>query len=237
MRIISWNCNMAFRKKNAAILKYNPDILIISECENEEKLKFGELTPIPTDFYWHGDNENKGIGIFSYSDYKLKKFRNFNPKFRYVIPLAVGGQNKFNLFAIWAMPNKENSREGYIGQVWLAMQYYKRKLGSDSILIGDFNSNKIWDHTQPRRVGNHSAVHEYLKAKDIHSMYHLQTEDELGKEGTPTYFLYKNNTKPYHIDYCFASNAFLTNGFNFSIGEHKDWVKFSDHVPIIADFK
>ena len=135
------------------------------------------------------------------------------------------------------MPNKENLREGYIGQVWLAIQYYKTRLRGDSILIGDFNSNKIWDKTQPGRLGNHSAVHEYLKAKNIHSMYHLQTEEELGKEGIPTYFLYKNNTKPFHIDYCFASNAFLASGFKLSIGEYKDWVKYSDHVPIIADFK
>jgi exonuclease III len=228
---------MAFRKKNAAILKYNPDILIVSECENEEKLKFGDLTPAPTDFYWHGDNENKGIGIFSYSNYKLKKIRNFNPQFRYVIPMAITGQNKFNLFAIWAMDNKENSRAGYIAQVWLAINYYKTKLGGDSILIGDFNGNKIWDNDQPRRLGNYSEVHDYLKAKNIHSLYHLQTQEELGKETAPTLFLHRNNNKPYHIDYCYASNAFLVNGFKLSIGEYNDWIKFSDHVPIIADFK
>jgi endonuclease/exonuclease/phosphatase family metal-dependent hydrolase len=76
-----------------------------------------------------------------------------------------------------------------------------------------------------------------LKAKNIHSLYHLQTQEELGKETAPTLFLYRNNSKPYHIDYCYASNAFLVNGFKLSIGEYNDWIKFSDHVPIIADFK
>ncbi|MCK9413829.1 MAG: hypothetical protein M0Q53_16130 [Prolixibacteraceae bacterium] len=85
MRIIEWNCNMAFRKKNAEILKYNPDILIVPECENEEKLKFGKLTPIPNDFMWFGQNENKGIGIFSYSDYKLNLIE-YSTRFKYVIP-------------------------------------------------------------------------------------------------------------------------------------------------------
>ena len=35
LRIVSWNCCMSFRKKYAAIVKeYNPDILVIPECEN-----------------------------------------------------------------------------------------------------------------------------------------------------------------------------------------------------------
>ena len=29
MKIITWNCNMAFRKKAALILKHKPDILIV----------------------------------------------------------------------------------------------------------------------------------------------------------------------------------------------------------------
>lgn len=31
---------MAFRKKAEFILAYKPDIVVISECENPEKLKF-----------------------------------------------------------------------------------------------------------------------------------------------------------------------------------------------------
>jgi exonuclease III len=36
MKIITWNCNMAFRKKADWILQYEPDILIIPECEHPE---------------------------------------------------------------------------------------------------------------------------------------------------------------------------------------------------------
>jgi hypothetical protein len=34
---------MAFRKKHYEILKLNPDILVIPECENGERLQFGKL--------------------------------------------------------------------------------------------------------------------------------------------------------------------------------------------------
>ena len=40
MRIITWNCNMAFRKKASCILPLDPDLLVIPECECPDKLKF-----------------------------------------------------------------------------------------------------------------------------------------------------------------------------------------------------
>lgn len=43
------------------------------------------------------------------------------------------------------MDNKENYEARYIAQVWLAINYYNDLLDKPSILIGDFNSNKIWD--------------------------------------------------------------------------------------------
>ncbi len=33
MKIISWNCNMAYRKKADLILKYHPDLVVVPECE------------------------------------------------------------------------------------------------------------------------------------------------------------------------------------------------------------
>ena len=233
MKIIEWNSQGAFRKKNEKILSLSPDILIVPECENEEKLKFGKLTPKPNDFFWYGDSSNKGIGIFSYSDYKFELLKEFNPKFRYIIPLKVTGRNNsFILFAIWAMDNKENSEARYIGQIWLAINYYSDFLlnGSNTILIGDFNSNKIWDYKE--RVGNHSEVVDKLKEKRIFSLYHEKMQLEHGKEKHPTFYMYRKVEKPYHIDYCFASEEIMNNGFDFSTGEVKDWIELSDHTPI-----
>jgi exodeoxyribonuclease III len=54
MKIITWNCNMAFRKKADLLLKYQPDILIIPECEHPDKLLFEANTPKPNDTLWFG---------------------------------------------------------------------------------------------------------------------------------------------------------------------------------------
>jgi|GEM_PF-7092758 len=38
MRIISWNCGGAYRKKIDKVLELNPDIAVIQECEFKLKL-------------------------------------------------------------------------------------------------------------------------------------------------------------------------------------------------------
>ena len=39
--VVSWNCNMAFRKKYEKILRYDPDIVVVQECENPPKKETG----------------------------------------------------------------------------------------------------------------------------------------------------------------------------------------------------
>jgi len=64
-----------------------------------------------------------------------------------MLPFQImGPELTFTLFAIWAMNNKENRDARYIGQVWLAINYYEELLNNNTIMIGDFNSNKIWDY-------------------------------------------------------------------------------------------
>lgn len=234
MKIIEWNCQGAFRKKNEQILKQNPDILIVLECENEERLQFGKLTPRPNDFFWYGDIPNKGIAVFAYSDYKFELLKEFNPKFKYIIPLKVTRENEsFLLFAIWAKDDKQNPLASYIGQIWLAVNYYSRLFDYNSILIGDFNSNQIWDNID--RIGNHTHVVDKLKEKGIYSLYHEKLKVEQGQEKDYTFFMHRRTNRPYHIDYCFMSKHFLVKDYSFTLGNYGDWVTYSDHVPMTVE--
>jgi len=235
MRLITWNCQGAFRKKTDFILQLKPYILVVQECEHPDKLQLSQNTNRPNDFYWYGDNINKGLGIFSYSDYKFELLSDFDPKFRYILPFQVtSDSHSFILLAIWAMDNKENHAARYIGQIWLAINHYTDLLGSSTILIGDFNSNKIWDYKE--RVGSHSDVVNNLFDKDIHSIYHKYFGIEQGKEKHPTFFLQKNVSKPYHIDYCFASKDLTDKVKDVEIGAFENWKAYSDHSPLIIEF-
>lgn len=235
MKIIAWNCNMAFRKKAEFILAYNPDIAVISECESPEKLKFPDGIQVPTDILWYGTNPNKGLGIFSYSDYRFELLNSHNPNFKNILPIAVkGGKIDFTLFAIWA--NNPADKDGaYVTQVWKAIHFYDDLIQEkQTILMGDFNSNTIWD--KPRREGNHSNVVDKLGSKNIFSTYHKFFNQIQGKEQHPTLYMYRHENKPYHLDYCFASNDFIEVLENVEIGNYQDWTLYSDHKPLIIKF-
>ncbi|MBK9737467.1 MAG: endonuclease/exonuclease/phosphatase family protein [Saprospiraceae bacterium] len=234
MKIITWNCNMAFRKKAKFILAYKPDILIVPECECPEKLMFDGDHMMPKDMLWYGTNQHKGLGVFSYSDYTFKLMDCHNPDFKNILPISVsGGKIDFTLFAIWA--NNPQDKDGqYVTQIWKAIHYYQNLLSENTILIGDFNSNTIWD--KPRRQGNHSTLVEKLATKKIFSTYHTFFKQDQGKEKHPTLYMYRHENKPYHLDYCFVSEDFIRVLDKVEVGDYLDWTMYSDHKPLIITF-
>jgi exonuclease III len=236
MKIITWNCNMAFRKKAGMILKHKPDILIVAECEHPDKLKFSDDLPKPTNSLWFGDNINKGLGIFSYGSSRFKVLKTHNPLLRLIIPITVsGGPFDFTLYAVWAY-NPNDPDGTYVEQVWKALHHYDKHLTKNRVILaGDFNSNTIWD--KPRRKGNHSDVVKRLEEKGICSAYHQYHQQEQGKEKHPTFYLYRHKNKPYHIDYCFVSADLAPRLESVRIGGHKYWSQYSDHVPVIVTIK
>lgn len=211
----------------------SPDVLVLQECENIEKLKTALDSLSYQDIIWQGKNPNKGLAIISFNGYKLAMDKNYNQEIEYVIPVNVTkNANSLKLFNIWAMPHK-TKKKSYVGQVWEAIHFYSDSLNFVSILLGDFNSNAIWDHE--RQPMNHSGVVEFLKKKDIISLYHNQSGEKQGEESQPTIYLLKNKQKPYHLDYCFCSQSLTSNKTNITVGQHADWIKLSDHMPLIIN--
>lgn len=228
---------MAFRKKADFILTYKPDILLILECEHPDKLIFSINTPKATQTLWFGKNKNKGLGIFSFSNLKFKVLDVYNEDFKMIIPIEVtGGRFNFNLFAVWAY-NPEDNEGRYITQVWKAINYYDKLIRDNpTILIGDFNSNVIWDYKK-HKLGNHSLVVQGLEEKGVFSTYHSHHNQVQGKEEHPTFHMYRHENKPYHIDYCFASSSLIEKLENVEIGTYEQWITLSDHNPLIVSFK
>src|SRR5688572_17833398 len=116
---------MAYRKKAEFILSYKPDIIVIPECEHPDKLIFKNGITPPNDILWYGTNQNKGLGVFSYGNFKFELLNVHNPEIKTVLPIAVtNGKIEFVLFAIWAY-NSSDPGYNYIGQVWKAIEYYQ----------------------------------------------------------------------------------------------------------------
>ncbi len=227
---------MAYRRKAEAILQFNPDLLIIPECEHPDKLVFIDGLTTHSDILWYGQNANKGICIFAFGKYKLKLLEIHNPDIKVILPIEVtGGPFNFILFAVWAY-NPTDPSYKYIGQVWKAITYYEKLLKKESVVIaGDFNSNVLWDKL--KRKISHTMVVEKLASLNIFSTYHSYFGFSQGAELHPTFFMYRHLNKPYHIDYCFASQDVISRLSSVEIGNHEVWSKYSDHIPLITSFK
>ena len=235
MKIITWNCNGALRKKYHKLEEINADIFIIQECENPNESNDTNYLNWAGNYLWIGDTKNKGIGVFAKNNLLLKKLDWSNTykdhSVKYFLPFSIN--NEIDFLAIWTHQNN-SPNFGYIGQLWKYLQINKDKIGN-AILIGDFNSNKIWDEWD--RWWNHSDVVEELSQLGIESLYHKYTKEEQGKETQPTFYLHRKIDKPYHIDYCFAPKKFADKLIKFDIGKYESWKESSDHNPIIIEFK
>ena len=190
MRIITWNCKQGFRKKYSDIEFFNPDILVIPECESLDKIDFKLFKKPPTDSYWIGENQNKGLGVFTFNNFKITPYKNYNKDFKYILPLIISNNSEtYNLIGVWTQkigPKKKN-HINYIRQFKLSMEVYKPFLNSKNVIIcGDFNSNLIWEN--PFRIDKvHKEVVDDLKEMKIFSSYHDFFNEEQGKESIPTF--------------------------------------------------
>jgi exodeoxyribonuclease III len=239
MKVGTWNCNMAFRKKYKNILTYNPDLLIVPECENPANFE----EHFYSDFTWIGDNKNKGLAVFSFNNLKISLYEPHNKEFKYILPLGITKNDEkiMNLIAVWAQDNVDPKRR-YIGNVWCALNYYKDLFKEPVIIAGDFNWNVIWDREKSSLHGTLNDVINLLRKYSIYSTYHsipdaiFGTNVVFGNEKDPTLFLLKNKDKPYHIDYIFTSKNFIENTESCYIGKYKDWIALSDHMPVFAEY-
>jgi len=260
MRIVSWNCHYGFDKKKPETIKeYNADILVIPECREIDMRGSGYDEKYHD---WYGDhkeatdtsgNINKekdlGIGIFWKDGIRIflkQEWKNdlrHNSDFRYLVPYKVEGNfETFTIIAVWTKNRTDVSDPlDYVQKAHAAVDYYKSigLLDGRVILIGDFNSNAIWDNRY-REECNHSKLVKKLEQLGIKDCSSSLTKDEF----STYYYYYKKKECRVVIDYCFASDeliksaTFIPPNPNYWEEENgiKRWRGLSDHCPIIVDF-
>lgn len=233
MRIVTWNCNGAFRKKFDCVSDFDADLYIIQECENPAESGHKNYIKWAHNYLWIGDTKNKGLGIFAKRDIKIEKLdwtNEFNNHpVKHFLPCKIN--QDFDLLGVWTHRNN-SPNFGYIGQLWKYIQINKGKLNG-TLIAGDFNSNTIWDEWD--RWWNHSEVVNELKELGIESFYHKLTGEQQGKESTATLYFQKKLSRPYHIDYIFGAKNFTERTKKFEIGQVDKWLNLSDHMPIFCE--
>ena len=228
MKIITWNCNGAFRKKFHLIDNLGADIIVIQECEDPSQ-SGGEYQRWAHNHIWIGTNKNKGLGVFAKKHIDLKRLHWNDEGLQLFLPCRIN--ESFNLVAVWTKQT-ESSEFRYIGQFWKYLQLHKKIFEAEPCLIcGDFNSNVCWD--KKHGLWTHSNVVRELDELGIHSLYHEVMKEAQGKESTPTLYMHRKLEKPYHIDYAFISKQLSNFNSLIEIGKHEFWLDNSDHMPLI----
>lgn len=229
MRLIVWNCHQGFDRKASLLADLCPDIAVIPECANPSLPKLARvLTKYGvTQTAWHGNNQQKGLGVFIFNNFvEAESIETLGGMFSIKIDLNL--REKIGLIALWTQ------NPGYVEEAHKTVEEYKNLLvGKNVIVAGDFNSNKIWDS---KRTLNHSALVMRLRNEfSLESAYHHYFGEEQGQESRATLYFTYNEKKPYHIDYVFVPQKWLSKIKSVELGEFKTWKHASDHCPLILE--
>lgn len=181
---------------------------------------------------WKGDG-NKGLGVISYGDYSFTIDARYDPSIKWILPLHVDGPCTFTLLAIWTLPDPLT--KFYITPLRSAYERYRELFEAGRVVLaGDFNQSVLFDKTGS--ASTFGRFIQQLAAHQLTSMYHLSRCCEHGNESEPTLYWQHNESKPYHIDYIFATPDLHGNEAVVNVGQYADWVKLSDHMPLTCDF-
>jgi exodeoxyribonuclease-3 len=237
--VVAWNCNMALDRKVDALLALKPDIAIVCECAEPERLrsKASWMQGAPV---WIGRNPHKGLAVFAFNGYAVRLADSYYSSLRYIAPVHVDGPTQCNLLAVWAQNASAGGiRKHQLGPLRRGLSRYRSFLGErPAVIAGDLNSNTIWD--KPGWRINHSTKVRILEESfGLVSAYHTIRGEAHGQESEPTLY-WRDRTKDgptYHIDYVFLPTAWIGKVSHLSIGAFETWcgAGLSDHVPVIVD--
>jgi endonuclease/exonuclease/phosphatase family metal-dependent hydrolase len=225
VRLIAWNCcSGPLERKLAALEALEPDIAVIPECPRLPASRHAT--------FWVGANRHKGLGVFAKPPWRIRPATRRSDLPRYVAPLRVTGPETFTLWAVWAC---HNGADRYVRGMHRAVDQCRRLFRrAPTVMLGDFNSNSIWDHENPPDRC-HGALVEKLSGLGLISSYHAYYGETQGAETRPTFFEYRHQGRPYHIDYCFIPTSWTERISAVTLGAHAEWARRSDHMPLVVE--
>ena len=234
MKLLTWNCQGAFRKKYSLIAGLAPDLAVIPECESLDKIPW-KAGNAPTSAFWYGDKPSKGVGVFSWTGLVFDDLEGWDDSIRYCIPLRITAPYQFHLIAVWAMDHPKDNLS-YSAQIFQAVGLYREFIkAADTVMMGDFNSSKRT--TPSSRIGNHTTLTTAIEDLWMVSAYHHFTHEKAPKETRGTFFRARKSDKPAHIDYAYIPVRWLRRLRKVTVGDPSVWLAHSDHCPVIVEIE
>lgn len=114
MKIVTWNCGGALRKKLAALDAIDADVYVVQECENPASSTDRVYKTWASNHLWIGGDKSRGLGVFARPGITLESVSLDPGTLEYFLPYRVDG---IAMLAVWT--KQANSPTfAYIGQLW-----------------------------------------------------------------------------------------------------------------------
>ena len=226
---------MALRHKFEALLALRPDVAIIQECAEPDGDAGRGWRPACRDADWIGFNAEKGLGIFTFGDLTLRRHPSYTERFSLYLPVEIEGPCRFNLLGVW-VADPRRIPPGATNEPTAATGYYRPFLGAaPSVVAGDFN--RLPQQMSARSKASPGAsVVEMLAEAGLENAATLMS-DASGQDALRrTHYHQRHFSRGFVVDYLFVPAAERTRLTAFEVGDPHDWLRWSDHVPLVAEF-
>ena len=187
-----------------SVVALQPDVLILAESARPDIVLRKAPDIRPSGYDWVGDNEQKGLSVFTFGSYSVARAPTWRRELRYFLPVRVTGPENADILATWAFvnttPPKVIPNSPLLGE---AVQYYASFLESrGAVMAGDFNAGVRWDSdARPEFMLLAKALASMGLSSAIHTMGSLP----FGHRDEPaTFFDRTKKDTPFHIDYVFS---------------------------------
>jgi len=232
LRIVSWNCNMALRLKFDRLLSLRPDVAVIQECADPDGPK--GWRPDCAAYDWIGFNPDKGLGIFTFGDLVLTRHAGYSEAYALYLPVTVSGSCRFNLLGLWAA-DPRRIPAGATNDPAAALHHYRNFLAAGpSVVAGDFNRRP--QQISTRNGGPGSSIVDLLAAAGLTNADFAMSDASGQPALRRTHFHQRKFSRGFVVDYIFIPTAEATRLAAFEVGDPHDWITWSDHVPLVAEF-
>lgn len=137
------------------------------------------------------------------------------------------------MLAVWSKANRPHP---YVEGIVRGIEIYRDMIeGFPAVVMGEFNSNAIWDASHPADR-SHTALVARLEGLGLVSSYHHFHAELHGRENRPTYYFQWKQERPFHIDYCFVPATWAAKLKRVEVGGFDGWNRYSDHRPLLSEF-
>ena len=223
IRLATWNCCRSSVAKTAeAVTALNASVTVVQEARRPAALPPGHL--------WMGSKPGNGIAVVPGAGFEVA-LGPVDPAAPWsILPVTVSGPIGLHLLMVWTRKEHEYD-QGLDAALTTYASFLK---AAPTVVIGDFNSNAIWD--APRRKTDFSRVAKRLADEfGLVSAYHAHSGETYGSESQATLYFMRKRARPYHIDYCFVPARWMENIRSVSVLDNPPWDALSDHRPLVVD--